>query len=614
MTQARWKAIAVFVLIAMTLQLSVGVTPVLAEEDVSDAITELSKFVPLLSVTLSPGETGGATSATVTDCVYGNLLVNVTEQEIATPRVGDKAPSAGDNLIVGYEPGADITAGVAAGSFLQVYNVDLEDEARIIAFYQAELTEKDIREESVAGENPEEADVDETEQLPGDSARTIVIQNAARGTTGEADYIITNGETGFLVNGAGPGSGSEYSSLQEALNACSDDGSRIISFGSPGKPLEIDEVSAGNALISATYQGSIVIKEKVPQTSYSYSYGLAIPDSTTVVFSDLTISATPDMDNWDFSLVYMFGGSLTIEEGTVITADSPRTTAVCLSQWAPSGSSLTVNGGEISATDSEARCITNWSSGAVLIQGGAISAHSALYSVGNYGSGSLTISGGTISSSDYEAIYSQGSGAISISGDAMVYSEKGYGIRNSLYDDAAINTINISGDSEVSGYDYAIFNKGGIVTISGGSVIATKEDGAAIYSTDNVVEISGGRVEGAIGIWSFGKIIVSENAWIKGRSSYAIISLNSSNDINNPAMLVSSGTVEGEFGAIDNIGGGVIKITGGNVTGGDSSSCAVCNEGSGIIEISGGTVCGGDTVVYNPAVGNIKISNTAEIR
>jgi hypothetical protein len=139
------RRLAFALVVSMLLQLFVGVSPVLAE-DSSDMIGG-PEFVPLLAVTLSSGETTGATSATVTDNVYGNLLVNVTEQEIATPRVGEAAPTAGDNLITDYEPGADITAGVAAGNYLQIYDVDMEEGARIAAFYQAKLTGEDINDE-----------------------------------------------------------------------------------------------------------------------------------------------------------------------------------------------------------------------------------------------------------------------------------------------------------------------------------------------------------------------------------------------------------------------------------------------------------------------------------
>ncbi len=110
-----------------------------------DLKAEEPELAPLLEVTLSPGDTAGATSATVTGHVYGSLVVNVTDEEIATPYVGDPAPTAGDYLITGYESGTDITAGVTTGNYLQVYAVDMEDQALILGFYQAQLTEGDIK-------------------------------------------------------------------------------------------------------------------------------------------------------------------------------------------------------------------------------------------------------------------------------------------------------------------------------------------------------------------------------------------------------------------------------------------------------------------------------------
>ena len=108
------RRMTVILIVSVLLQLFAGATPVLAEGS-SDLITEPG-FVPMLAATLSLGEMTVATSATVTDYVYGNLLVNITEWEIATPQMGDTAPTAGDNMIADYESGADITTGVAAGN------------------------------------------------------------------------------------------------------------------------------------------------------------------------------------------------------------------------------------------------------------------------------------------------------------------------------------------------------------------------------------------------------------------------------------------------------------------------------------------------------------------
>lgn len=160
------KRMTVILIVSMLLQVFVSATSVLAE-DLGGHTTE-SGFVPMLAVTLSPGETMGAAAVTVTDYVYGALFVNVTEREIAMPRIGDTAPLAGDNLITDYESGADITVAVEAGNYLQVYDVDMTDEARIVAFYQVELTAEDIR-QGVAEEPildlEEESDIKSDEKL-----------------------------------------------------------------------------------------------------------------------------------------------------------------------------------------------------------------------------------------------------------------------------------------------------------------------------------------------------------------------------------------------------------------------------------------------------------------
>lgn len=151
------RKITIILCVAMLLQLSVGVALGLSE-DSGDSKAQ-PELVSIMAATLSPGNVVGTTSATITGHVYGSLVVNITEAEIVTPYVGDPPPTAGDNLITGYESGADISAGVAAGNYLQVYAVDMEEEARIMAFYQVELTEEDIKEEPA--EEPIEEDIEE---------------------------------------------------------------------------------------------------------------------------------------------------------------------------------------------------------------------------------------------------------------------------------------------------------------------------------------------------------------------------------------------------------------------------------------------------------------------
>jgi hypothetical protein len=151
--------------------------------------------------------------------------------------------------------------------------------------------------------------------------------------------------------------------------------------------------------------------------------------------------------------------------------------------------------------------------------------------------------------------------------------------------------------------------------MSGGTVRATGTAGTAIFSyDDNVTEISGGTVEGVSGIGSYGKTIVSGDALVKGTGWYGISSFNSSQDTDNPAVEISSGTVEGAFYAISNDFGGLVKITGGNIIGGESALSAISNYYDGLIDISGGSISSSDIVIYNFSTGNIKISDRAELR
>jgi hypothetical protein len=70
--------------------------------------------------------------------------------------VGEVAPTVGSNLIVDYESGADITAGMVTGNYLQLYDVDMDEEGRIAAFYQVKLTAEDIRKEGIKEDTEKE--------------------------------------------------------------------------------------------------------------------------------------------------------------------------------------------------------------------------------------------------------------------------------------------------------------------------------------------------------------------------------------------------------------------------------------------------------------------------
>ncbi|MDD4754295.1 MAG: leucine-rich repeat protein [Desulfitobacteriaceae bacterium] len=216
------KKISVLLMMSMLIQLFIGVAPILAED--SNGMNAEPEFVSQLTVTLSPGVATGSTSATVTNCVYGSLIVNVTEQEITTPQVGEIAPTAGSNLIVNYESGADITAGVVAGNYLQIYDIDMDEEGRIAAFYQVELTEVDI-EDGIIGDIEDEnmiVGIDEEEE----KAEDMVMNSIAPMSSGD---ILGTYELGVNVTGtlyadgkfviSGTGGMNSYNSLYLSIQS-----------------------------------------------------------------------------------------------------------------------------------------------------------------------------------------------------------------------------------------------------------------------------------------------------------------------------------------------------------------------------------------------------------
>ena len=140
------KAMALLVSLALLVQL---VIPANISADDGPA-------VPVLQAAVAPGTSSGSAKVTVTDAVYGSedyaLTVNITDTPVNVPEPGDPTPTEGEYLIADYESGSDITAGVAADKYLQVYAV-YEDEGQRLAaaFYQKQLADGDIRHTGAAG-------------------------------------------------------------------------------------------------------------------------------------------------------------------------------------------------------------------------------------------------------------------------------------------------------------------------------------------------------------------------------------------------------------------------------------------------------------------------------
>ncbi|SKC56520.1 immunoglobulin-like domain-containing protein [Maledivibacter halophilus] len=161
-------------------------------EDTSNVTIEKETTeAPALDVDVSPGMEVGSTKASVTGDATAKFVVNITSDSVATPKVGDEGPTSGDNLIDDYISGDDITEGIDPDKYLQVYDVDEND--NVVKFYQDQLTSDDI----AAGEITNWADVagnakEDTDYSVNDD--TYII-NTALGLAWVADQVNNQGNS-----------------------------------------------------------------------------------------------------------------------------------------------------------------------------------------------------------------------------------------------------------------------------------------------------------------------------------------------------------------------------------------------------------------------------------
>ncbi len=562
------RRLAFALVVSMLLLLFTGVSPVSAE-DLSDLIAE-PEFMPLLAVTLSSGGTTGATSATVTDYVYGNLLVNVTEQEIATPQVGEVAPTAGDNLITDYEPGADITAGVAAGNYLQIYDVDMEEGARIVAFYQAKLTEEDIKEDMEEG----------AEEEPGESRMT----GAELMVEGRYTYIDENGVT----KNTGTNTVTKITSDTATLN----EGWYIVE-GNINRTGAI--TVSGNVHLILADSSSLTVRGR------GVDAGINVTED-----NSLTIYAQSKGDEMGFLLAtggnYCAGigggalvsiGVITINGG-IVTATGGNYAAGIGGGDGGDGGNVTINNGTVTATGGNCAAGigggNDGDGGNVTINNGTVTAIAIARYGGGAGigggfrgwGGSVTINGGKVTAKGGGYTGGAGIGAGKFGGNCTVTITGG-----------EVHAMGGLGSAGIGGDD---------VTISNGTVIAIGDiDGGAGISGN--VTISNGTITATGGFQNAGiegtvTIIGGE---VQARGGYSGAGVGSGD------VTISNGIVTavgGTFGA--GIGGGCqgssgeITIKGGTVTatGGDHAAGigGGCEGSGGKITIEDGkvTATGGD--------------------
>jgi hypothetical protein len=475
------RRMTVILIVSVLLQLFAGVTPVLAEGS-SDLITEPG-FVPMLAATLSPGEMTGATSATVTDYVYGNLLVNITEREIATPQMGDTAPTAGDNMIADYESGADITTGVAAGNYLQIYDVDMEKGAQIVAFYQAELTGEAIKEEAIKKpiediqEEPDQNSEEESEDEAGEDVGEGEEDKSAVDQLMSAELMAEGGYTYIDENGETKKTGNKWVFKINKDTHILNSGWYIVEGY-----IERDATQYQSDAIIINGDVHLILADN----SHLLAHGFFGTGINVTGSASLTIYAQSEGDKmgslkasgWDHApSIGGFGGScgdITINGGRISAKGYYLTSAIGGGDGG-GGGNITINGGIVTASSKDQYYGAGigggngGGSGNIIINGGTVTAiggfNAAGIGGGNWGGGqNITINGGTVTATG-------GACGAGIGG--------GYrcGGGNITINDG---TVTATGGTYGAGIGGGWYGAGDNVTISGGTIIATGYTSAGI--------------------------------------------------------------------------------------------------------------------------------------
>ena len=427
------KKITLLSIISMLSLLFVVLAPVMGAE-LSDLIADEPESAPLLDVTLSPGETTVSTSATVTGHVYGGLIVNITEAEITTPYVGDPAPTAGGNLITGYESGADISAGVAAGNYLQVYAGDMEDSDRIIGFYQARLTEGEIK--AADAEEGVEENVKEEEE-PAGGLRTfgfVPLSSGEASATEMADFV-TDPLTAIALLGGPDRVDYNVGTNEITLKGVDFSTSAPVAVILPDNVTLVLQSDTENG-IRSTYAGEVGSSLGIQGTNLAISgegllevsggSGEELRSSFGIFASSISISGgrvTARGGNAMFdSLGIHAGSSINISGNSSVTVSSGEASDTSEGIYAPV---INILGGELNATGGS---VAISASNSFEISGGLVTAMGGRIGIWTSSeSGSIEISGGTLTAiggtkalskapvlaaySDYEAV-----GAKSITG------------------------------------------------------------------------------------------------------------------------------------------------------------------------------------------------------
>jgi uncharacterized repeat protein (TIGR02543 family) len=228
----------------------------------------------------------------------------------------------------------------------------------------------------------------------------------------------------------------------------------------------------------------------------------------------------------------------------------------------------------------------------LVIDGGVVentaNSGTAIY---NYSTGAISISGGTVSATIGNAIYNYSSGTINISGSARITSAC-----NKYIMSTNNGTINLSS---------------GRLNISGGTVEHTgTSNGGAIHNNGNTVTVSGGTIRAAngVGIWNYGTLNVSGGT-IENIASNAAIE-------NDRTANISGGTIRNTASGnaiINTTTASILNISDGTISASGSSKAAVYGS-SGKITVTGGAISGPYSyAIYDESSATLTLGNSPNI-
>jgi hypothetical protein len=274
----------------------------------NDAYPTMAASVPAstLNVSIATGSVSGSTKATISDSATSKFVVNITDASVATPNVGDIAPTTGDNLIDNYVSEADITNGVEADKYLQIYDVD--ENGEVVKFYEKKLANTDINKDI---ENAKTA-LDETDFTYGaGDDKDNVTKNFTLPLNGENETNITWEEKTDIGNNVSIDNGTGVVTVTRPANGNGDAHVTLTATISKGSERDTKELS-----IIVKEEPKVIETTVGDKTPISISFDMLANNYKKRVFLVLPQGIEVDSDQ-NISIINKDNNTIHVEDYTI---------------------------------------------------------------------------------------------------------------------------------------------------------------------------------------------------------------------------------------------------------------------------------------------------------